>query len=196
MKSRLIKYCFINFCLLLLFINLPQQSFSNEKSVKLESSSLNQDTSKVNLYIEIAQDYIDTNFVMALKYAQKANNLSQKINYQSGYITSLRLLSDANDYLGRYSEAQEINFKMLDHYKEINDEEEIHSTNINIGIINYYQENYDQSIDYTFRALSYYQNKDDLTGISICYNNLANVYSDRLDYKTALKYYFKALALD
>ncbi|TXB67027.1 tetratricopeptide repeat protein [Vicingus serpentipes] len=196
MKTRLIKYCFINFYLLLLFINLPQQSFSNEKIVKLESSSLNQDTSKVNLYIEIAQDYIDTNFVMALKYAQKANNLSQKINYQSGYITSLRLLSDANDYLGRYSEAQEINFKMLDHYKKINDEEEIHSTNINIGIINYYQENYDQSIDYTFRALSYYQNKDDLTGISICYNNLANVYSDRLDYKTALKYYFKALALD
>ena len=189
MVMKKIKYL-ISFFLLL---TLPFYVFSNNK---LENKKFPEDTSTVNLYIEIAQDYIDTNFVMALKYAQKANNLANRINYQHGYITSLRLLSDANDYLGRYSEAQEINYKMLDYYKDIKDEESIQSTNINIGIINYYQENYDQSIDYTFKALNYYQNIDDLTGISICYNNLANVYSDRLDYETALKYYFKALALD
>lgn len=177
----------------ILLFTLPFYLLSNNQ---LNTKILPEDTSTVNLYIEIAQDYIDTNFVMALKYAQKANNLSNRINYKYGYITSLRLLSDANDYLGRYSEAQEINYKMLDYYKDIKDEESIQSTNINIGIINYYQENYDQSINYTIKALSYYQNVDDLTGISICYNNLANVYSDRLDYDTALKYYFKALALD
>ncbi|MCB9360062.1 MAG: tetratricopeptide repeat protein [Flavobacteriales bacterium] len=186
---RKIKYL-IPFFLLL---TLPFYVFSN---AQLENKIHLEDTSTVNLYIEIAQDYIDTNFVMALKYAQKANNLADRISYKHGYITSLRLLSDANDYLGRYSEAQEINYKMLDYYKDIGDEESMQSTNINIGIINYYQENYDQSIDYTIKALNYYQDIDDLIGISICYNNLANVYSDRLDYETALEYYFKALALD
>ena len=196
MTARIVQYFLIKF-FVLLFLFIPHQiSYANEKINLLEQENLVEDSSKVNLYIEIAQNYIDTNFIMALKYAKKANNLAFKINFPTGYITSLRLLSDANDYLGRYSIAQEINFKMLDYYKDKNDEESIQSTNINIGIINYYQGNYNQSIEYTFKALNYYQNINDLTGISICYNNLANVYSDQLNYQKALKYYFKALALD
>jgi serine phosphatase RsbU (regulator of sigma subunit)/Tfp pilus assembly protein PilF len=196
MRARKVKYILTKISILFFLFTTPQLSYSNETINLLDQQKIAEDSAKVNLYIEIAQDYIDTNFVMALKYAQKANNLAIKTNYSSGYIKSLRLLSDANDFLGRYSKAQEINFKMLDYFKEKQDEESIQSTHIIIGIINYYQENYTQSIEYTFKALNYYQNINDLIGISICYNNLANVYSDQLNYKKALQYYFKALALD
>jgi len=197
MNNNKIRHIVSYIFLFISIIALPQNiSASQPIDFIEENKNLLEDSTKVNLYIEIAQDYIDTNFVMALKYAQKANNLATKIDYQTGYISSLRLLADANDYLGRYSIAQEINFEMLDYYTKVKNEELVQSTNINIGIINYYQGHYDKSINYTNKALEYYEKLNDSTGVSICYNNLANVYSDKLDYNKALEYYFKALELD
>lgn len=197
MKKNRQTYLVIKPIICVLLFLFPFTNYSNEISSLLkEIETLENDSFKVNQLNNIASLYIDSNFVNALKYAQKANKLSKEINYKKGYIESLTLLADANDYLGRYSEAQKLNFELLEYYNKINDQELINAMNINIGIINYYQSNYDESTEYTFKALSYYQNMDDQLGISICYNNLANVYSDRLNYEMALKYYFKALAID
>jgi len=192
------QYISIQTALVTIFFLFSTSSiFANQLQGLIEEADLlENDTAKVNRYNDIASIYIDSSFVNSLKYAQKANKLASQLNYENGYITSLSLLADANDYLGRYSEAQKLNYEILDFHTKKNDEESINSTNINIGIINYYQGNYNESIEYTFKALSYYQKINDLYGISICYNNLANVYSDQLNYKLALKYYFKALAID
>ncbi|MCB9335224.1 MAG: tetratricopeptide repeat protein [Flavobacteriales bacterium] len=194
--NRTIHWLFKPILIILLFL-FSNNVFSNELNKLVNRlPSLNNDTGKVNTLNKIASFYIDSNFINAFQYAQKANKLAQEIDYENGYIESLRLLADANDYLGRYSEAQKLNFQLLDYYTHINDEELINAMNINIGIINYYQSNYNQSIEYTFKALAYYQKINDNLGISICYNNLANVYSDQLNYQMALKHYFKALEID
>lgn len=190
-KSNLIV---IIICLLCCF------SF-NAKSNNLDSllrlqTSLENNTNKIKVLIEISDIYSQTDFINSIKYSKQALRLSQLLDDEDGMLKSLINLSNAFDYIGRYSEAQEANFKLLSIYQARNDIEEINSTFNNIGIIHYYLGNYKQAIEFTNKALQHYTSEKNSIGMSICYNNLANSYSDELDYDKALAYYFKALTLD
>ena len=177
------------------YFNIRAESKELDSLLQLSYIAEN-DTGKVVLLNQIAGIYLEDNFINALKYSKKALLLAQHLNYDNGILESLTNLSDANDYLGRYSEAQKLNFQILSIYETHNDVEGINSTYNNIGIIHYYLNNYSQAIKFTEKALKYYESQKDSNGMSICYNNLANSYSDQLNYKKALEYYFKALKLD
>ncbi|PCJ28058.1 MAG: hypothetical protein COA97_01930 [Flavobacteriales bacterium] len=163
--------------------------------IRLESSLPN-DTNKAIILIKIAEIYIENDFIKTITYSKKALRLSSLLDFDSGVLKSLISLANAYDYIGRYSQSQETNFKILNIYEAKNDIYGVHSIYNNIGIIHYYLGNYTQAIEFTEKALKYYLSVNDSNGISICYNNLANSYSDKLDYDKALSYYFKALELD
>lgn len=151
---------------------------------------------KIDVYIDMAKFYADSNFVLTLKYATKANKLAKELEQEEKYVNSLRIMADAYDYLGKYSDAQELNYELLDYYTGKNDIDKLNQIYINVGIVNYYQSNYDQSVEYSTKALKYYESINDSNGVSICYNNIANVHADKLDYKKALVFYYKALNMD
>lgn len=188
------------FTVFLFLLILPFSGFSQENSkldslLKLELNAI-KDTNKVNLLTEIAEIYIEDNFVNALKYGEKANRLASSLKFEKGRIEALIIICNANDYLGRYAEAQKYNLELLTIFNQMGDSNSISTCNNNIGIIHYYLGNYNESIKYTKKALSYYKSIKDTNGISICYNNIANSYSDIGENLKALEYYFKALELD
>ena len=176
-----------------LFVNVKSNNL--DSLLQLEATFSN-DSNKVNVLIEIADVYVESNFVNAIKYSKQALRLSRLLGYDDGVLESLINLSNAYDYIGQYSKSQEANFKILAIYEKRSDIEGINNTHNNIGIIHYYLGNYKQAIEFTEKALEYYISVKDSNGISICYNNLANSYSDELDYDKALVFYFKALTID
>jgi serine phosphatase RsbU (regulator of sigma subunit) len=176
------------------FIGINVKGENLDSLLKVESGLIN-DTNKVKILNQISTIYLEDSFIESLKYSKKSLRLAQQLNYKDGILKSLINLANANDYLGRYSEAQKLNFQILSIYESSNDISGINSTYNNIAIIHYYLGNYDLAIEYTEKALKHYLNEKDLDGISMCYNNLANSYSDLLKYDTALTYYFKALSI-
>jgi serine phosphatase RsbU (regulator of sigma subunit) len=174
---------------------LVNASSNNLDSLLNVEPTLGNDTNKVILFNQIATIYLESDFINALKYSKKSLALAKQLNYNDGILDGLVNLSNANDYLGRYSESQKLNFQILSIYENKNNLDGIHSTYNNIGIIHYYLGNYEQAIDFTEKALKFYTSEKDLEGMSMCYNNLANSYSDQLNYDKALNYYFKALAI-
>ncbi len=191
----------IKFFALFLSLFFSSLTINADNSSKLDSLlrlelNAQKDTHKVHLLNAIAGEYIEHDFVKSLKYAQKAKRLAEKLNFEEGRITALMIMCDASDFLGRYSQAQQYNFELLEIFKKKGDSTLISAYQNNIGIIHYYLGNYQEAIKHTSLALNYYQSIKDTNGISICYNNIANSYSDMLDYNKALEYYQKALELD
>ncbi len=192
------KLCHHTILILILSLLFCPALKANNKELdsllKLEPTLLD-DTNKVIVLNQIATIYLENNFVEALKYAKKSFRIAQQLNYDNGKLESLINLSNAYDYLGRYSESQKINFQILAIYEKEKNDEGIYSTYNNMAIIHYYLGNYNEAIKYTQKALDYYLAQNDQEGISMCYNNLANSYSDMLSYDTCLVYYFKALSI-
>ena len=188
----------IKFQFFLLFIyftccsSVFAQANSLDSLVSLEIS-LRNDSSKVIVLNQIADFYMGKNYIKSINYSKKALRLSRIIGYSKGSLNSLTTLANAYDYIGNYSEAQKLNFKILSIYEKDNNIEGINTIYNNIGIIHYYLGNYSHAIEFTKKSLKYYQNINDSIGIAMCYNNIANSYSDEEFYEKSLTYYFKAL---
>jgi serine phosphatase RsbU (regulator of sigma subunit) len=180
------------------FFTLVEPIKANELDslIVYEQALIEEDTNKAIVLNKIARNYLESNFVKAVLYSRKANQISTTLSYDEGILESLTILCDANDFLGRYSEAQRLNFQILEIHQANNDIGGINGINVNIGIIHYYLGNYSLALDFTKKALEYYESVLDSNGMSICYNNMANVYSDRLEYQKSLDYYFKSLEID
>ena len=157
--------------------------------------SLDNDTNKVNVLNDISTFYIKNDFIKSIKYAKESLRLAEELKYEDGVLRSLENLANGYDYIGRYSESQQLNFRILDVYKKRGDLEGTNSIYNNIGIIHYYLGNYNESREFIEKSLTYYLQQNDSVGISMCYNNIANAYSDEEDYETCLEFYFKALAI-
>jgi len=183
-----IVVCFITCC------EKEVRAESLDSLLKLESTCQN-NSKKVDLLIEISSIYLEGDFLTSLKYSKQSLKLAKLIEYEEGILLSLINLANAYDYIGRYSEAQKLNFQILAIYKENEDVEGVNSTYNNIGIIHYYLGNYSQAIAFTKKTLAYYKGINDIEGIAMCYNNIANSYSDEEDYDKSLDYYLKALEM-
>jgi serine phosphatase RsbU (regulator of sigma subunit) len=190
------KYFLKSLIAVFLFTSFFHTSATELDSLLSISNSLPNDTSQINVLNDIAFIHLNKEYTNAIFYAKRALKMSQRLNYNSGEITSLTILVDANDYLGRYSEEQKLNFNLLELYTQNNDSLGISSSYNNIGIVHYYLSNYDLATEFTKKALGFYEELNDSSGISVCFNNLGNVYSDQLDYPKSLTYYLKALEID
>lgn len=85
---------------LLLFGQTPEQLLE-----ELKHSSDN--TQKVDLLIQIANSYLNTNAKKAQNYSEDAIKLATKLSYEAGKNEALLMLGKANFQRGRYSEAAE-----------------------------------------------------------------------------------------
>jgi serine phosphatase RsbU (regulator of sigma subunit) len=191
--NKALKYFLLVFTFSFILNNIEGE---NIDSLLLYEETIPNDTNKIIVLNKIANFYLENEQLESIHYAKKAYQLSQKLEYKNGIISSMNILVNANDYLGRYSETQKLNYQFLEIYQHDSNLSGISSTNNNIGIIHYYLGNYNLALEFTNKALEQYQQQNDSSGISICYNNLANVYSDKEDYKTSLSFYFKALTID
>ena len=86
--------------------------------IQLETT-LQDDTSKVDVINHIASIYLESNYPEALNYATKSYNLSEQISYETGRITALMHKSYANDFMGRYAIAQQQNYELLSIFENL-----------------------------------------------------------------------------
>ena len=127
---------FILAIIFLLTIIPPVKAVSIDSLIQVVIAS-SDDTHKVHLYLDVSDAYIDSNYAKARSYSQHALDLSRKLNFERGRIHSLISLNNANDYMGRYKECQEINFELLEYYKKKKDRDGEYNTYNHIGIVHY-----------------------------------------------------------
>ncbi len=156
------------------------------------------DTVKIDLYLNIAQKFNQTNPDSTEIYALRAKDLSEKLGhlYYSAY--SWNIVAAAYMRLGSYSNGLSA-LKEAQKYAELlNDDHISLKAHILRGLGNIYfiQYKYEEAIYFYNESLELFEKANDISGIGFVYNNFANVYYETLKFDSALIYYKKYLEIE
>lgn len=153
------------------------------------------DTLKVKLLIELADEYNGKDYNLALKYEKFAKILSEKLKYKRGIATTLNNIGRANMEVGNYAEANDYFLKAVKISENSGYLVEYAKALDNIGSILDYQGNYKKSIEYHLQSLKINQRLGIKKNIAWNFNGLGELYRKEEDYQKAKEYYVQSLKI-
>lgn len=153
------------------------------------------DTNRVNLMWKISQAIKIYNPDSALKLAQEALFLSRNIKYTEGESRSLGLIANALLSLGNYPRGLEFYLEKLKIEEKRNNQRNMASVIMNIGIVYIYQGEYEKAMPYYYKADSIvkkYNVKDLKYNIAL---NMGDAYDRMNNTDSSFMYFSKSLEI-
>lgn len=189
MKSKLFLCIFF----ITLFANAQNKEIDSLKNVLNQSKN---DIDKANIYNLISDNYKTSSPKLMLDYANKALQLSKKINHKEAEGTAFLNIGNANIILGNYSKALE-NFSQAqiifeNQNKTIETRKGLAKAYGSIGIIFSEQSSYANALKYYLKSVKIYEDLNDNEKSAKLYNNIGIVYKSQKEDFKALEYFVKA----
>ncbi|MBC7864611.1 MAG: tetratricopeptide repeat protein [Bacteroidia bacterium] len=131
----------------------------------------------------------------ALRFAQQAKSLAEKIHFEKGVANSYYNEGLAYQNIGNYAEALRSYFASLKIRERTTDLTGVAACYNTIGIIYWYEKNYEPALESLALSLKIKQQIGDHAGIANVYNNIGNVYHDKGNYIEALVNYMASLEI-
>jgi signal transduction histidine kinase len=186
--------------LLLLCLNTITTSLSSQNlhldSLLNVAKNMEEDTSKVNLYYEIARAYLSNGQTDKIgEYGKKGLMLAQKINYTKGI--AYAYLNIANFYRNNRNLDAAISYdkKSIEIMRKLNDKKGESTAYLNIGLSFYFKGNFKNAKIYLEDGIKMKEEIGDTRGIAIGYNTLANMFRMQSNYPASVKYHLKSLKI-
>jgi len=139
--------------------------------------------------------YTKTDYVNALGYAMKSNDLAGKLKMELEQAISLDAIGTIYNDLGDKDKCSEYFFKELKIYERIKDQVGMSQAMSRIGVLYTEMKNYPKALEYLTKALDINKKRNEKIGISSNLNSIANVFAERKEYKKALNYYIESLRI-
>ncbi|MBA3681621.1 MAG: tetratricopeptide repeat-containing sensor histidine kinase [Bacteroidetes bacterium] len=172
----------------------------NKKTDSLlsELKSQRENITRCNILNELSKSYYMVNPEEGLKYAEKAFQLSLKINYKTGIANAF--LNKARNYsvLGEYYKTLEFCEKAKKIYLDLNDDCSLGLCFLNMGNTYGNLGKFPDALNAFFNALRSFEkcpNKKNEKNIASCYQNIGNIYNATQNYTKALNSYDTAIVL-
>ncbi|MBG6130692.1 tetratricopeptide (TPR) repeat protein [Aquimarina sp. EL_43] len=190
-----IKYIFITVVFFLFSKDIEAQNKKIDSLIiELEKHKTN-DTIRVNLLYDIAFSSFQKDMNSTELYLEKAEELSNTLNYTKGKAKVLYLKGILENIKSNYAKSLIFFNRSLKHYESIKDQKGIANIYTAFGITHFDQSQYNESLKAYKKALETYEGlgyKRELITILI---NIANVYSETGEYNKAISNYKRALKL-
>jgi signal transduction histidine kinase/Tfp pilus assembly protein PilF len=150
------------------------------------------DTSRIDLFIELAQLYWQRSFDSSLMFATHALTLSEKTEDRFRIGNSLNMTGNAYYLLSDFPNSLDYYQRALTIRQELGDSNDIARTLNNIGAVHLKTRNYETALEYFDKALQIYSGlgKDEI--VFILNNNIGGLYLEQKEYEKALEYVQKA----
>jgi class 3 adenylate cyclase/tetratricopeptide (TPR) repeat protein len=186
-------------CSFLLLAIIAHNSFGQLKeidSIKLAIRSAKEDTNKVNSLLLLSKKYFNEEPEEAIKIANQARNLAEKIKFKKGEAYALKNIGIGYYMQGKYLETFEhwnISMKCFD---ALGDQQGVANILSNIGSVYFDQGDDANALDNYLKSLKISEAINDSFRITTALGNIGNVYLNKnatLD--KALAYYLKALPI-
>ncbi len=129
----------------------------------------------------------------ALKYLNEAKRINDDEDDLQYKIRILNELGSVYRRISRLDEALNYHEQALNLLKSFNDEDELTTTYVYLGIINDIKGNYDKALSYHQQALELNKRQNDIRGIAGAIHNIGILYQKLEKYPQALDYYKQAL---
>ncbi|PKQ61135.1 hypothetical protein BZG02_16970 [Labilibaculum filiforme] len=162
-------------------------------SLLLRLNKEKNDTTKINLLIDLGQQLQPTNIDSALTYYEKALHLSinKNINKYTAYCYGS--MADVYFFQSEYNKSISAYENSLKIYEKLKDEYGICSAWSNMGVIYWEKGNLKKCNECYLQALSIAENRQDTITSTKIKINIALVFSELGDQENALKYHLESL---
>ncbi len=191
-KKKHIIIIFLGLIFINISISKAQNTVLDSLYTLLKSKNI-QDTTKLLVYNEIANELRYVNVDSSINLANSTLKSAKKINFLKAQIGAEYVIAIHQTYKSNYAEALKIYYKCLENLEIVRDDKQKARLLNNIGIVYYFQRKYDraeafltQSLDINLKIKNYFE-------VTRCYNNLGRIYFDQQNYKIALDYAKKVL---
>ena len=154
------------------------QVILNRDSLWNEVQKSNEDTVRVNLYIQLGQQYENNNPDSAILLYEQALKLSEKLRFASGIIQYYTNVTYVYNTQGRYDTSLVLNLKSIAIAREFGNETRLASCLANTGASYMALGNYQIAIEYYQQALPILESKRDTFRIQVLYTNLVYLYTE------------------
>ena len=157
----------------------------------------NDDSTKVDTLVELSKQYSIKSPDGAIKFANLALKLAERINYKKGVAKALKSVGNAFFYKGTYIESINYWQKALAIYDTLGDRQGVANIQNNLAGIYFNQGEDTKAIEYFFEALRIAEEIHDTLRIATALNNIAAVYQNKKRTQNQAKeFYMKALPFE
>ncbi|MDD5569694.1 MAG: sensor histidine kinase [Bacteroidales bacterium] len=192
---------YIKFIFLILVMFIHYSSFSQDrkkednfnKRIKEEKT----DTGKINVYIQLSDEYKGEQPDSALLFLNKALSLclGMKDNTNKFTANSLNKMGGIYYLKGDYGKAMDAFVRSIEIHEKINDQKGIASCASGMGLIYYEQGFLEKAKDYFNRSFRIYDSMGSKKDVAACYNNLGLVFFEEKNYNKAIECYSNSLKI-
>lgn len=184
----------IQLCIILSVLNAIAQDHTRADSIKTKIIEASNDTSRINLYLELHDLLKLSDFNEAAKIARESYDLSKEINWPKGISLTARNFGVALNLLGKYDSAELIINESIYNSQLLGDTSNIGYCYMTLGNIQYDQTNYDKALEFYFKTLDTYKPIENYTGISSALIWIGIIYQfAKSDYDKAIETYMEAI---
>ncbi|NND94007.1 MAG: tetratricopeptide repeat protein [Flavobacteriales bacterium] len=184
--------------LLLVFFVLisPLNNIAQEDSLLQELNSATQDTSRVNIMIELAKFYLSSDIDKTLEYASRANELSKSQKFTKGLANAYRY-QGLGDYMkGDYAAAVDYWQQSVELFEEIGDKSNVARLYSNIGAVYFNQSDDIKALEFYLKSEKVAEEINDTLRMMAVMTNIGALYgSNELTYDKAIEFDERALAM-
>ena len=154
------------------------------------------DKEKVDMHVKIAKEYHSSDSLNTAKFANKAIQIEEKINYNQGAIDAFFEVAWVTMIMENYPKAEGLFEQIIQKAKTINylygKAQELNG----LGVIGQIQGNHEKDLEYHFQCLKIREKIGGKKGIASSYNRFGYVYETLGSYENALGYAFRALKIN
>ncbi|MBI5540794.1 MAG: tetratricopeptide repeat protein [Bacteroidia bacterium] len=168
---------------------------SRVDSLQLSLNKSKKDSSAVNLYKLIAEEYVETDIDKSLEYAKQGLTLSQDIGYDKGIGDLSKIIGDILDSQSDFIKSIEYYQISLSVYAKVRNKSGISDVKNSLGRVYEKQGNYNKALENYLSALKIKESIGDKSGIASSMNNIGLIYYYQASYVKAMDYFQKTLKI-
>ncbi|MBP7808430.1 MAG: hypothetical protein KA163_03995 [Bacteroidia bacterium] len=188
--SKYLKHIFIVF---ILIGNLANARESKKDSLLNQLNNSIEDTSKVNTYIALANQYDYFSSRERIENYISALNLSKKLNHKNGIVKASSTLITNLSHRQLYDVALEYCNNYIDYLKTNGFEEELKKNYKLYATLLSRQGKYYESLQYNYKALNYYLSKNDEIQYATVLSNICLLHLNNKQTDSAYFYGLRAI---
>ncbi len=165
-------------------------------SLKSLIKSAKEDTTRVNSLIALSGTLLRSNSGDALRYANEAKSLADKLGFRKGQAYALKSIGMGYYFQGNYIETLLYWQQSLETFQSMGDKLGIANMLNNLGAVNFNEGDDEKAIDFYLESLRVSEEIGDKLRIATALVNIGAVYFNKKGtHDRALQYYLKALPL-
>ena len=183
---------------LLAFVLFAALNFSHAQRLNIDSllsrlSMASEDTNKVLLLHQIADEYSFNQIDSSIYYYRLARNLSIKLRYTRGLILYMRDRQHLMNIQGQFDSSMILCLQAAELSRQIGDDNLLASALGNLGSVYLYTGDKERAIDYYLQCAALLEKLGDKRRLAILYTNLGINYQRLKQHANALSYGQKAI---